>query len=140
MKTYRKEEVIQKVLVAVTCDKCKKEYDDIMEMQEFLHYENDAGYGSVMGDGNRLRMDLCQHCVKEVLGEFIRTEGNYIWERDEILDSVGRDQTALFAHELPAETIEAIKDVKMDPKHDPLDKLLDEDFFAQSSFRGDKDE
>lgn len=78
MKTYRREEVIQKVCVAITCDRCKTEYDDIMEMQEFLHFENDAGYGSVMGDGNRLRLDLCQTCVKELLGPFIRVVGNYI--------------------------------------------------------------
>lgn len=79
MKTYRREEVFQNVLVAVTCDCCKKEYDEIFEIQEFLHYENDAGYGSIFGDGNRLRLDLCQHCTKKLLGEFIRVEGNYIW-------------------------------------------------------------
>lgn len=78
MKKYRKEEVIQQVCIAITCDKCKKEYDDIMEMQEFLHYVNDAGYGSVMGDGNKLRLDLCQYCTNELLGPFIRIEDNYI--------------------------------------------------------------
>ena|SRR5665213_3001976 len=116
MKKYKQVQVEKRELVSVTCDKCKKEYDDIMEMQEFLHYDNDAGYGSIMGDGNRLRLDLCQHCTHELLGSFIRTEGNYIWSGDELEDS------------------------KMDPKHNHLNDLLAEDFFAQSSFKGDKDD
>lgn len=78
MKTYRREEVFQNVCVAITCDCCKKEYDDIMETQEFLEFANDAGYGSIMGDGNRLRLDLCQHCTKKLLGDYIRVDGNYI--------------------------------------------------------------
>jgi hypothetical protein len=88
-----------------------------MEMQEFLHFENDAGYGSVMGDGNRLRLDLCQHCTKELLEPFIRIEGNYIWS----------DQEAF---------MDAVKDSKMDPKHDHLNELLAD----HSSFKDDKPE
>ena len=61
------------------CDRCKREYDDILETQEFLHYRNYAGYSSVFGDGNILRLDLCQHCVKALLNDYIHIEGNYIW-------------------------------------------------------------
>lgn len=78
MKNYELVEVRQKELVSITCDCCKTIYADVMEIQEFLHYANDAGYGSVMGDGNRLRLDLCQHCTKRLLGGFIRVSGNYI--------------------------------------------------------------
>lgn len=120
MKKYRKEEIIQETCISITCDKCKKEYDDVMEMQEFLHYVNDAGYASIFGDGNRLRLDLCQNCTKELLGPFIRIEGNYIWDRDLVSDGIEQS--------------------KMDPKHDQLNELLDKDFWAQSSFKDDKDE
>lgn len=78
MRTYKEVQTTVQELESATCDRCKKVYDDIMELQEFLHYENDAGYGSILGDGNKLRMDLCQYCVKEVLGPFIRVIGNYI--------------------------------------------------------------
>lgn len=115
IKTETIYEQVQKT-ISVTCDRCNKEYDDIMEMQEFLHYRNDAGYGSVLGDGNKLRMDMCQYCVQEVLGPFIRTEGNYIWDST---------PEAFFADELPPETIEAIKNVKMDSHHDYLNHLLE---------------
>lgn len=112
---YKPIQVEQQEVVSITCDRCKKEYDDVMETQEFLIYANDAGYGSVMGDGNKLRAELCQHCVKEVLGPFIRTEGNYIWE----------GPTHYFAHELPEETIKAISEAHMDPAFDYLNHLLE---------------
>jgi hypothetical protein len=56
---------------AIICDVCKVEYDDPMEMQEFLQYSDTAGYSSVFGDMNRLSLDMCQHCVKKILGEYI---------------------------------------------------------------------
>ena len=31
-----------------------------------------AGYGSIFGDGNRVQADLCQHCVRKVLGRWLR--------------------------------------------------------------------
>ncbi len=78
MQTFKEISYTKHELDTVQCDRCKKVYGDIMEIQEFLLYANDAGYGSIMGDGNRLRADICQHCVKELLGPFIRVEGNYI--------------------------------------------------------------
>ncbi len=82
MKTYKDIEITEKELVSITCDRCKRVDDDIMEIQEYLHYVNDAGYGSVMGDGNMLRLDLCQRCTKELLGTSIRVVGNYIWAQE----------------------------------------------------------
>ena len=57
----------------IACDKCGFE-DDFkgIEGQEFLRHSDGAGYGSVFGDGNRVQIDLCQRCVKEVLGQWIR--------------------------------------------------------------------
>lgn len=56
------------------CDVCKKEfeYDDYQNIQEFVHLHFFGGYGSVFGDGDEFELDICQHCLKEKLGEFIR--------------------------------------------------------------------
>jgi antitoxin CcdA len=63
-------------VVSVTCDVCKKVYssDDIFETQEFTYIRNDCGYGSVFGDGDTISLDICQHCLKEILGKYIRTK------------------------------------------------------------------
>ncbi|EBC3771026.1 hypothetical protein DLA12_02760 [Salmonella enterica] len=59
-------------LSAKTCDRCRRRAEkDDLEFQEFLAIDHRAGYGSVFGDGSRLRLDLCQHCVKEVLGQWL---------------------------------------------------------------------
>jgi len=72
-----KEEIEREV--SVTCDICGKTYfldkqsEDIFEVQEFIHIKNDCGYGSVFGDGDIVELDMCQHCFKEKLGQYIRT-------------------------------------------------------------------
>lgn len=62
------------VLSAKTCDRCgrhtKKAADDA-EFHEFLSVDRQAGYGSIFGDGNRLKLDLCQHCIKDVLSQWM---------------------------------------------------------------------
>jgi hypothetical protein len=72
---YIKEEInVPKIMV---CDVCKKEYDckeDILEVQEFLSVDNYCGFNSVFGDGNTVKADICQHCVKELLGNYLRIE------------------------------------------------------------------
>lgn len=61
------------VVTAKTCDRCGLEADsDTLELQEFLSIERIGGFGSKFGDGQLIRLDLCQHCVKTVLGEWIR--------------------------------------------------------------------
>jgi len=71
---YRKENIERQIPEKVICDICKKEYDykeDIMETQEFLHINFEAGYGSVFGDTNIVKADICQHCLKEKLGGYL---------------------------------------------------------------------
>ena len=70
------------------CDKCHKKFDtnntnDICEMQEFLHFRNTGGYGSIFGDGAKIELDLCQHCVKEVLGLYLRVGPDWLEEEAE---------------------------------------------------------
>jgi hypothetical protein len=59
----------------VTCDRCGREMhpnNQDCEHQERLAVHFRAGYGSVFSDGSLVEADLCQHCVKEILGEWLR--------------------------------------------------------------------
>jgi antitoxin CcdA len=61
------------VTTSITCDRCKTTHDDSMEMQEFLSWSDTCGYGNkTFGDMSFVSIDLCQYCVKEVLGEWIQ--------------------------------------------------------------------
>lgn len=56
------------------CDRCGRVIppQDHDEDQERVSIDFTAGYASVFGDGNRVQADLCQHCVKKVLGRWLR--------------------------------------------------------------------
>lgn len=59
----------------LTCDRCnrllqKNECDG--EWDEHLAIAFHGGYFSVFGDGSLVECCLCQHCVKELLGPFLR--------------------------------------------------------------------
>ena len=54
-------------LDSLECDICHTNYDDVMEIQEFIKINYSGGYQSVFGDGNRLKIDICQHCFKRIL-------------------------------------------------------------------------
>ena len=75
MKNYKVEirEVPQ--VISITCDVCKKDYDNTFDTQEFLTYTNSCGYGSVFGDGTLIELDMCQHCQKDLLGKYIHIYG-----------------------------------------------------------------
>lgn len=59
-----------------TCDACGKEIDSDYDWQEMLSWKNRGGYSSIFGDGMEMTLDLCQECVKEHLGKFIKFHGN----------------------------------------------------------------
>jgi hypothetical protein len=62
------------------CDRCHREMvpdGSDCEHQERIAIRFRAGYGSVFGDGNLVEADICQHCLQEVLGKYLRiTEDN----------------------------------------------------------------
>lgn len=70
--------------VSIICDVCSKEYSldeksenyDVFETQEFTHIHFTGGYGSVFGDGRMVELDICQHCLKEKMGGYIREVGD----------------------------------------------------------------
>lgn len=73
---YRTETMESKVLESITCDVCKKEFnykkdEDELEIQEFQYIRIRGGYGSVFGDGSQLKIDICQHCLKKLVGEYM---------------------------------------------------------------------
>ncbi len=58
---------------AVVCDVCKAEFAaDGLETQEFHHVQFTGGYGSIFGDGMIVECDICQHCLKSLIGEYCR--------------------------------------------------------------------
>jgi len=73
-----KVQVWQEKIESISCDKCCKivRPDDMIEYPEMHHIRLTGGYGSIFGDETKVDCDLCQHCLKEMLGPYCRiTEG-----------------------------------------------------------------
>ena len=68
----RKQPVEVDVLKAVTCDVCQTYYDDPIEIQACIQIQKTCSYGSIFGDEASIECDLCQHCVKALLGGSLR--------------------------------------------------------------------
>lgn len=67
--------VEQEVITHYICNKCGltvEMEDNNWEDQEFFHYSFTGGYGSIFGDMFSGRIDLCQHCFKQLLGPYIK--------------------------------------------------------------------
>lgn len=89
-----------------TCDRCARVAEARgadYEWAEFMHLDHLGGYGSLFGDGARVAVDLCQHCVRELLAPYLRiTPRKYSLsmserkERRRVLARVLRRATALF--------------------------------------------
>jgi hypothetical protein len=68
---YETELVETLIPIKVICDACKKEFDvkdEVFEVQEFVHIREIGGYGSVFGDGESIEYDICQRCLKKLVG------------------------------------------------------------------------
>ena len=60
---------------SIICDRCGRRAENEsnnFEFEEYLSIDHRCGYGSIIGDETRLQLDLCQHCVKELLSPFAR--------------------------------------------------------------------
>jgi len=77
MREYSSLEVVERVLSALKCDKCgASAHEGSTEFHEFVKIDIFAGYGSVLdegrGDGCDYEVDLCQRCVRDLLGPHMR--------------------------------------------------------------------
>ena len=71
MREYRPRSVQE--LAACTCDRCQRHLTpEDSDWRERLSFDHTGGLGSVYGDCNTVSLDLCQHCVQEVLGQWLR--------------------------------------------------------------------
>jgi hypothetical protein len=63
----------QPVLRELTCDRCGVTHKHPgSEFFEFTSIGYQAGYGSIFGDGNHVEIDLCQGCLRDTLGAWLR--------------------------------------------------------------------
>jgi hypothetical protein len=78
MKKFRTETHEVQVAEGCYCDTCQRYVasEDTLEHQEMLHLRVNGGYASVLGDGSRWELDLCQHCMKKILGPYLREVTN----------------------------------------------------------------
>lgn len=59
----------------VRCDKCgtEKQHDEI-GFDEFVILDHSCGYATGDHDGDRIEVDMCFDCFKEVLGPYWRSK------------------------------------------------------------------
>ena len=61
------------VVNQIKCDRCGLEVQrDEIRFGEMICIAFDAGYGSIFGDGNRVELDLCESCLRDSLGPWLR--------------------------------------------------------------------
>jgi hypothetical protein len=68
-------ETMERVSVVdqIKCDRCcKVTARDELDFHAMTSIGFSAGYASIFGDGNRVEIDLCEHCLKDTLGEWLR--------------------------------------------------------------------
>lgn len=58
-------------IIGLKCDVCKKEYNDEMDIQEFIRLKQRSGYSSIIGDDIEWNIDICEKCFVEKFGKYI---------------------------------------------------------------------
>lgn len=91
MKTFKP--VPTEIVSEITCDCCQRCFTaDDAGWFEIQSIEFVAGYSSIFGDGNTVSIDLCQDCLKQNLGTWLRveTEQRRVINDDALLKSLVR--------------------------------------------------
>lgn len=58
---------------ALVCDRCGREAStEEMEFGDFTCIEYVGAYNSIFGDGSHISLDICQYCMKETLGQWLK--------------------------------------------------------------------
>jgi antitoxin CcdA len=71
---YKAVEIIKEVAVSKECDICHTVYNmekDEWECQEFYHLKHHTGYSSVFGDCQEIELDICQHCLSNLIEKYV---------------------------------------------------------------------
>lgn len=76
MITTGKRNIEQIEVLSVTCDKCGVTYTPAatLEWQEVYTISFTGGFGSVFGDGARVRADFCQKCLYTLICRYYHEE------------------------------------------------------------------
>jgi antitoxin CcdA len=73
MRKYEIKTVETRLLISLKCDICGMDIiNSPLEEQEAILIADIGGYSSVFGDGCEYQLDMCQHCFKEKLGQYVR--------------------------------------------------------------------
>jgi len=67
---YKTEIAEHQIFDKFICDRCKKEVKGEMELQETHSIRFIGGYSSIFGDGSSISCELCQQCLKALIGDF----------------------------------------------------------------------
>ena len=71
------------VVDQIRCDRCNKEvHRSEPGFEQMTSIGFDAGYGSIFGDGNRVEIDLCETCLRDTLGTWLRVRAP--WSIDQM--------------------------------------------------------
>ena len=63
------------VVHQIRCDRCGKEAErGEVGFVEMTSIGFDAGCDSIFGDGNRVEVDLCEPCLRDTLGPWLRVK------------------------------------------------------------------
>lgn len=63
------------VIHQIRCDRCGKEVErGEVGFATMTLIGFDAGYDSIFGDGNRVEVDVCESCLRDTLGPWLRVK------------------------------------------------------------------
>jgi hypothetical protein len=76
MKKFIKEKIEVLITESITCDVCKQTFEqkDVVNFQEMLSISFTGGFGSIFGDGAQVSCDICQKCLNNKLGDYIKVK------------------------------------------------------------------
>ena len=70
MKNYKHVITSIEKLDSITCDRCKKTFEDRMDIQEFTCLGDTGGYSSAWGDMTTWSIDLCSECSVKMFEKY----------------------------------------------------------------------
>ncbi|ARV18619.1 hypothetical protein AEP_01675 [Curvibacter sp. AEP1-3] len=135
IEAVRSQPYIQRLI----CDRCGRQAkrDDLdCEFHEFMSIQYRAGFGSIFGDGNGVEVDLCQHCVKDSLGTWIRiTDPLADFSLGEHCGEIPSESDKLFRDQARANIARSIEDDDGEPADHVIAELRSQLRMLRSTIR-----